>query len=293
MAINSRVSPFHLSCTLGIKQLFRIATFADGQLTDALKHLATDSGTDPKVKKKLLSVFASWHSQFKADPSMTLVAGLYRQYRPADRRSRQQDSEVEQLFSKMGVGVKAGVNAGMAVDHEKREKELAKRRAKEAKGNAKRAEEDAKRKKTRSRRQPFDFEKVRIILQISTETCLWKHFDGAQEKPQLLTSIANASQAANNLVNAIILVNAQTDNLLTNERVQECLDNAKLCRKSIVRYIQLVENEELIGTLIDTNERIIAALEMYDKVLFFVLLIYLLSRSLRSFQYLFQLTLPK
>jgi LAS seventeen-binding protein 5 len=114
-----------------------------------------------------------------------------------------------------------------------------------------------------------------------------------QEKPQLLTSIANASQAANNLVNAITLVNPQTDSLQTNERVQECLDNAKLCRKSIVRYIQLVENEELIGTLIDTNERIIAALEMYDKVAFPPLLIYLLSRSLYSFQHLYQLTLPK
>jgi len=31
-----------------------------------------------------------------------------------------------------------------------------------------------------------------------------------------------------------------------------------------VRYIQLVENEELIGTLLETNERVIAALQMYD-----------------------------
>lgn len=82
----------------------------------------------------------------------------------------------------------------------------------------------------------------------------------------MLTSIANASQAANNLVNAITLVNPDTDSLQTNERVQDCLEKAKLARKPIVRYIQLVENEELIGTLIDTNERIIASLEMYDKV---------------------------
>jgi hypothetical protein len=82
----------------------------------------------------------------------------------------------------------------------------------------------------------------------------------------VLTSIANASQAANNLVNAITLVNAETDSLQRNERVQECLAKTKLSRKPIVRYIQLVENEELIGTLIDTNERIISALEMYDKV---------------------------
>ena len=31
-------------------------------------------------------------------------------------------------------------------------------------------------------------------------------------------------------------------------------------------FYQLVENEEVIGTLIESNERIIAALESYDKV---------------------------
>jgi hypothetical protein len=30
--------------------------------------------------------------------------------------------------------------------------------------------------------------------------------------------------------------------------------------------IQLVEDEEIIGTLIETNERVIAALDSYDKV---------------------------
>jgi hypothetical protein len=154
-----------------IKHILRLATFADGQLTDALKHLATDSGTDPKVKKKLLSVLASWHSQFKTDPSMTLVAGLYRQYRPAtDRRSRQQtgDNDVEQLFMRMGIPSTSSGNVGTTDEKgrkEKEEKELAKRKAKEAKESARKAEEDAKRKKTRSRRQPFDFEKVSVILQ--------------------------------------------------------------------------------------------------------------------------------
>jgi hypothetical protein len=170
VAINSKVGPFHLHHMLRTKYLSRIATFADGQLTDALKHLATDSGTDPKVKKKLLSVFASWHSQFKTDPSMTLVAGLYRQYRPADKPPRQKaaDTEVEQLFTKMGVGKATGMDPGMISEYERRrekeERDSAKRKAKEAKEKAKRAEEDAKRKKTRSRRQPFDFEKVRISL---------------------------------------------------------------------------------------------------------------------------------
>ena len=35
-----------------------IASFADSQLTDALKHLAADPGTDHKVKKKLAAAEA-------------------------------------------------------------------------------------------------------------------------------------------------------------------------------------------------------------------------------------------
>lgn len=61
-------------------------------------------------------------------------------------------------------------------------------------------------------------------------------------------------------------MNRETDSILTNERVQECLATAKQARKQIVRYIQLVENEEIIGTLIEANDRIMSALEMYDQL---------------------------
>ena len=74
-----------------------------------------------------------------------------------------------------------------------------------------------------------------------------------------------------------------------NVRVQECLAAVKQERKPIVRYIQvrcgtpqntfdfndfimnaqLVENEDMIGTLIETNDRIVAALEMYDTAVSF------------------------
>ncbi|KAF8913074.1 hypothetical protein CPB84DRAFT_1820537 [Gymnopilus junonius] len=86
------------------------------------------------------------------------------------------------------------------------------------------------------------------------------------DKPKVLASIVEASQASSNLVNAITLVNRATDSLSTNERVQECLAKAKQARKPVVRYIQLVENEEVIGTLIETNDRINAALEMFEEL---------------------------
>ncbi|KAH9081669.1 hypothetical protein EDB83DRAFT_2502938 [Lactarius deliciosus] len=210
------------------------STFADGQLTDALKNLATDPTTDPKVKKKVMAVLGSWSRQFKDDRSAAAIAGLYRQVKPAEP-PRRSAVEREQLAERE-----------REAEQKRKEKKETKRKAKEERLKL---EEEARRKKaapwttprtTNTARKPFDFE---------------------QEKAQVLTSIASASSAANNLANAITLVNTENDSLLTNERVQECLLKAKQSRKTIVRYIQLVEDEEIIGTLIETNDRIITALE--------------------------------
>jgi len=125
-------------------------------LTDAIKQLAADPMTDQKVKKKLVAVLSSWNSQFKDDPSMSAVAGLYRQCRPADRRSHGQSNS-------------ADLNHGPSSDHERKmkekdEKELAKQRARrekeEAKERARKADAEARKVKSRPRRAPFNFEIV-------------------------------------------------------------------------------------------------------------------------------------
>jgi hypothetical protein len=199
----------------------------DDQLIDALKHLSSDPSADTKVKKKLVSILAAWSTQFKNDPSLSSIAGLYRQSRRSHVRSESADAQIQRSPPS--------------------DKDTAKKRAKqekaEAKERARKAEEQARRQRNRSRGAPFNFE---------------------AEKPQILTSIANACQASSNLVNAITLVNLDKESIITNARVQECLERARAARKTIVRYIQLVENEEVIGTLIETNERVVAALQVYD-----------------------------
>ncbi|KIM47793.1 hypothetical protein M413DRAFT_22397 [Hebeloma cylindrosporum] len=206
-------------------------TFADGHMTDALKNLSNDAGADKRVKKKLIMVLGSWREQYKDDPSMSTVAGLYKHCRGEGRRVGEQE-----------LAVLMGLNLS---EEEKRrtQKQEAKKKAKSERGQrTKREEEDRQNKK---KAPPFNFEK---------------------DKPKVLSSIVEGSQASSNLVNAITLVNLATDSLETNERVQECLEQAKLARRPVVRYIQLVENDEVIGTLIETNDRLMSALEMYEKL---------------------------
>ncbi|THH19050.1 hypothetical protein EW146_g2057 [Bondarzewia mesenterica] len=215
-------------------------TFADGQLTDAIRHLATDSTTDPKVKKKLIAVLASWQSQFKDDHNMTIVASLYKQCRPPEPVRRSVDHEALERENEH--------------ERKRREEKAAKEEAKRKAKLEKEAEKERLKKEEAARKQR------------ATDKTRRKLFNFEQEKPQVVNSIANASSAASNLINAITLVNTEHDSLQANARVQECLEKAKQARKQIVRYIQLVEDEEFIGSLIETNERIIAALETYDKL---------------------------
>ncbi|KAK1228509.1 hypothetical protein PQX77_008449 [Marasmius sp. AFHP31] len=209
-------------------------TFADGQLTDALRGIATDRTADRRVQRKLKLVLLSWHEQFKSEPSMRTVAELHTMCK--DRESKR--TLEESLYT--------------TPPSPKADRDEAKRKAKQEKEEARerqRKEEEERRKqknKPKTKRQPFNFE---------------------QEKPKVLGSIVEASQASSNLVNAITLVNTEKESLEANERVQTCLEAAKQARKIIVRYVQLVENEEVIGVLIETNDRVITALEMYDQVL--------------------------
>ncbi|KAG7092265.1 hypothetical protein E1B28_008629 [Marasmius oreades] len=175
--------------------------------------------------KKLKLVLLSWQERFKSELSMRHVANLYLIIK---------DSQSQR-----------GLENALYVAPSKAEKEDAKKKEEEAREKERErlwSEEDKrKRKKVKTRRQPS-------ILSRRNRRCL------------------QASQASSNLVNAIILVNPEKESLLTNERVQHCLEIAKQVRKAIVRYVQPVENEEVpIGFLIETNDRIITVLEMYDQ----------------------------
>ncbi|KAF8577403.1 hypothetical protein K439DRAFT_1622111 [Ramaria rubella] len=96
----------------------------------------------------------------------------------------------------------------------------------------------------RGGKETYEMRRMREEEQREEETQA-KVFNFDKEKPQVLGSIVMVSQAFSNLFNA----------LMANTCVQECLVAAKMIRKQVVCYIQLVKDEELI------------ALGMYDKYL--------------------------
>ncbi|CAE6531463.1 unnamed protein product [Rhizoctonia solani] len=225
------------------------SSFANDQLVERIKLMSQDPMTDEQVKRKLMSVLASWHRQFKDDPKMQTVSNLYTQCGGGRKSTTGPTAtsprpHAETLYEQHQRKAEEEARARAERKVKEREaKEEEKRKLKEEKLAAKEREKKAR---SQPARRPFVYE---------------------TEKPKILQTIAEASQASTNLVNAVKRVNREQESVTTNTDVQECLATAKATRKQLIRYIQLaIQKEEIIGTLLDTNERIIAAIQLYDKM---------------------------
>jgi hypothetical protein len=76
------------------------STFADAQLVERIKLMSQDPLVDASVRKKLMRVLLSWQSQFKNEPSMRLVAGLYGACGGGRKSDAQLKSEASEAFRK-------------------------------------------------------------------------------------------------------------------------------------------------------------------------------------------------
>ncbi|GAA6046344.1 hypothetical protein JCM3770_004874 [Rhodotorula araucariae] len=221
-------------------------TFANERLLERIKVLAGDPNTEPQVKKKVMSVLGSWHLQFKDDPKMQLVAGLYKSCgggKQASRSAATEAYEAQQARYEREAALRAERK-----EAEHRAREAEKERLAKEKADKARRKEQARVGTSRARRPPFNFE---------------------QEKPKIMAAVGQGTQAAQRLVNALQLVNREKESVTTNARVQECLEKAKVERKALIRYIQLIDQDaegDFIGALIATNEQIINAVHMYDRM---------------------------
>jgi hypothetical protein len=85
-----------------------------------------------------------------------------------------------------------------------------------------------------------------------------------KEKGQILETIASATVASTNLINALKLINRENQRVSDNAECKNRFDNCKILRRQILRYIQLVESEKYIGSLLSANDELVKALMAYE-----------------------------
>lgn len=77
-------------------------------------------------------------------------------------------------------------------------------------------------------------------------------------------AIANSSMASINLLNGLQLVNRERERVSDNPEVVRRFQACKKLRKEILRYIQHVESDEWIGSLVNANDELVKALTAYE-----------------------------
>jgi hypothetical protein len=89
-------------------------------------------------------------------------------------------------------------------------------------------------------------------------------FNLEKEKPEILQTIASASVASTNLINALKLVNRENQRVSEDPDVVARFELCKTLRRQILRYIQHIESDDFLGSLIHANEELVNALIAFE-----------------------------
>ncbi|PLB55319.1 hypothetical protein P170DRAFT_432857 [Aspergillus steynii IBT 23096] len=213
--------------------------FADEPLLERLRIAATDSVSDPLVKQKCKQLFGQWAASYKNTPGMGGITALYRQLPKRKQPANQAKAKVLRDANPSDepplghtVSISAGDGPSTVLSGPKHKHSSSKSLKKEKK--------DKKEKRIRA---PFNLEK---------------------EKPEILQTLASSSVASTNLLNSLKLVNRETHRVSEDAEVLNRFETCKQLRRQILRYIQNVESEEFLGSLIHANEELVTALMAFE-----------------------------
>lgn len=227
-------------------------SFADEPLLERLRLLAKDDVVDPVVRQKVNVLFRQWAVAYKGTPGLERVANLYKEL-PRTRRPQPHQSRVV------------------------RENEA---EAERENATSPPVSPTASRRNSQPPRPPqASASSARPVTLSSTQTPSssifssknkkdkknkGKPFNLEREKGQLLETIASASLASTNLMNGLQLINREVQRVSENAEVMQRFETCKLLRRQILRYIQLVESDQYIGSLLSANDELVKALMAFE-----------------------------
>ncbi|KAI5849824.1 hypothetical protein BZA05DRAFT_401664 [Tricharina praecox] len=208
-------------------------TFADEPLLERLRLAATESTTDPDVKAKLKELFIQWNREYKDTSGLQGIANLHKQF---PRKQRQPTTVTKPPPPPPAPsspppprrgspeGGSSGGGGGIGTGWRSSHKKSA--------------------SKSKSKPAPaFNLEK---------------------EKPLLNQALANSTIASTNLKNALKLINREKERPSEQREIVTHLEACKNLRQGVLRYIQHVESDQWLGSLINAHEELTIAIEMFE-----------------------------
>ena len=234
---------------------------SDGPLLERLRMAAVDSLSDPDIREKCKALFSQWVASSREHPGLEGAKSLYNQLPKKAQAPPQQRREQSRVLRENEE------EARREDDFDDDDTTIRSRTNSVATNTA--AEPSLLRKASIPSPAsipltPSSTFGTRGKVKKEKKSKSKSSFNLSHEKPQILSSIASSSVASTNLLNALKLVNRENHRVSADPEVMSRFETCKGLRRQILRYIQHVETEELLGGLIHANEELVEALMAFE-----------------------------
>lgn len=220
--------------------------FADEPLLERLRLMARDETVDPRVRQKCKILFAQWADAYKTTPGLERIANLYKEFPKTQRPAAARQKVLQD------TGAEADTTESPFAEAQPRSR-------------------------SNSHQKPTQATPSRPVTLTPTSSSLssrlfkdkktsghQKSFSLSREKDNMTNAIAQASIASTNLLNGLQLVNRENERISENAEVVRRFQACKSLRRKILYYIQHVESDEWIGSLVNANDELVKALTAYE-----------------------------
>jgi LAS seventeen-binding protein 5 len=231
---------------------------SDGPLLERLRIAAVDPISDIDVRAKCKALFGQWVASSKDNPGLEGAKSLYNQLPKKARAPPQQRREQSKVLRETEEDVRRESEAEQQNHGDPR-----------SRSGSLAGEPSVVRKNSvptppaisLSPASTFGTRKVKKEKKNKNGKV---GFNLEKERPAILQCIAGASVASTNLNNALKLVNREDKRVSDDPEVMKRFETCKALRRQILRYIQFVETDELLGGLIHANEELVESLMAFE-----------------------------
>ncbi|GAN05263.1 VHS domain protein [Mucor ambiguus] len=263
-------------------QQFHRQFLANEKMKERFELMLTSPGENPAVKKELVSLLGAWAVKYKNEPGMKAIQDLFEMGRGGGRRVVTRPRANTDTMDRHPHVQSPTTPTSRHMDTPTSPRRHSPSPTREEKRRSLPPAMPSRPAQPVERSPPPPKTKSKPRSQSSAATTSrpsptsgsggpTRVFNFEKAKPKILEEIALGNSNANNLVNALKLINTSEDrweiDLQHDKRLQGFHDKCEESKKRIVRYARLVEDEDWIGTLLATNEGLLKALEMYDIML--------------------------
>lgn len=230
---------------------------------ERLRVAGSDPVSDPEVRAKCKQLFGQWATSYKDTPGMERIAALYRQLPQRKKPVRQQNSKVLRETEPDDADDTNDRNDGHHHLQSSQQTPAMSRMSPSGGSSISRPGASV----TQSSSNPVSLSAGPNLLGKSSKKDKKgkkEKFILEKEKPAMLQSIAGASVASTNLLNALKLINREKQRVSDDPEVMKRFEVCKQLRRQILRYIQYVESDDFLGGLIHANDELVNALMAFE-----------------------------